>query len=136
MLSRAGRFLLALIMLLMFSGGAVLVSAQGFDPLAGSCDTPETRESLACKSTVNPPTTSDNVLIGPDGIITKVTSLLSLGIGIASIIIIMYGGLRYILSGNDSANINKAKDTVFYAVIGIIVAVAAQAIVVFVLNRI
>ena len=45
-------------------------------------------------------------------------------------------GLRYILSGGDNKKITDAKNTILYAIIGLIIAVLAFAIVNFVLNAI
>jgi len=48
---------------------------------------------------------------------------------------IIIGGLRYITSGGDSNNVTGAKNTILYAIVGIVIVVAAQAIVSFILNR-
>jgi hypothetical protein len=49
---------------------------------------------------------------------------------------LIWGGLRYIMSGGDSKKITDAKNTILYAIIGLIIAVLAFAIVNFVLNTI
>ena len=49
---------------------------------------------------------------------------------------LVWGGLRYILSGGDNKKITDAKNTILYAIIGLIIAVLAFAIVNFVLNAI
>jgi hypothetical protein len=56
-------------------------------------------------------------------------------IGAISVIMIIVGGIRYVLSNGNSSQINSAKDTVLYAVIGLIVALLAYAIVGFVINQ-
>lgn len=61
--------------------------------------------------------------------------VLSLVIGIVSVIMIMIGGFKYITSSGDSAKVNSAKDTILYAIIGIVVASLAQVIVRFVLTK-
>ena len=48
---------------------------------------------------------------------------------------IIIGGLRYITSGGDSGNVTGAKNTILYAVVGLIVVALAQVIVRFVVNR-
>lgn len=53
-----------------------------------------------------------------------------------SLLFIVIGGLRYVLSDGDPQNASKAKSTIVYALIGLLVAVAAQAIVSFVLNEV
>lgn len=75
---------------------------------------------------------------GDDDVIdmTKtVINLLLFGIGIVAIILIIHSGLKYITSRGDPANIKSAKDTLLYAVIGLIVALMAFTIVNFVLER-
>jgi len=52
-----------------------------------------------------------------------------------SIIVIIFAGIFYSTSMGDTASITKAKNTLLYAVIGLIVAVCSYAIVNFVLNQ-
>jgi hypothetical protein len=47
---------------------------------------------------------------------------------------LIYGGIRYTISGGDSSSVTAAKNTIMYAVIGIVVALLAYAIVNFVLK--
>ena len=47
---------------------------------------------------------------------------------------LIIGGIRYTVSGGDSGAVTSAKNTILYAVVGIIVAVLAYAIVNFVLT--
>ena len=54
--------------------------------------------------------------------------------GIAAVIMIVIGGMRYVLSGGDSSATKGAKDTILYAVVGLIVAIIAFAIVNFVVG--
>ncbi len=56
-------------------------------------------------------------------------------IGIISVIVIIIGGLRYVTSAGNSSQVSGAKDTILYAVVGLIVAISAYAIVNFVLAR-
>jgi hypothetical protein len=56
-------------------------------------------------------------------------------LGIIAVIMIIIGGIRYTTSNGDSNQIKGAKDTILYAIIGIIVAIMAYAIVNFVLAR-
>lgn len=67
--------------------------------------------------------------------IGRIVNLLLFIIGVVAVIMIVIGGLRYVLSGGDPKNTTAAKDTVLYAVIGIVVALLAYAIVSFVLNQ-
>ncbi len=63
-----------------------------------------------------------------------VTNVLLFLIGAISVIMLIIGGFRYVLSGGDSTQVTNAKNTILYAVIGIIVALLAYAIVNFVVS--
>ncbi len=64
-----------------------------------------------------------------------VTNTLILAIGVISVIMIIVGGFRYALSAGDGKNTAAAKDTILYAVIGLVVALLAYAVANFVLAR-
>ena len=70
-----------------------------------------------------------------DGLIKKVVNLLLWAIGIVSVIMIIIGGIRYATSNGDSNNVTAAKNTIMYAVIGLVIAIFAYAIVNFVLTQ-
>ena len=67
-------------------------------------------------------------------LIKTVVNLLLYAIGIISVIVIIIGGIRYTTSGGDANGIKSAKDTILYAVVGLIVAMLAYAIVNFVVG--
>lgn len=73
-------------------------------------------------------------LFGATGIFTTITNVLLFVVGAISVIMVIIGGLRYIISGGNTANVATAKNTVLYAIIGIVVALFAYAIVNFVLS--
>ena len=73
-------------------------------------------------------------LFGNAGIFTSITNVLLFVIGAVAVIMIIIGGLRYVTSGGNSASISAAKNTILYAIIGIIVALLAYAIIHFVIN--
>lgn len=75
-------------------------------------------------------------LIGPEGIFNQITSVALGVIGAVSVIMLIWGGLRYIISGGDSKKITDAKNTILYAIIGLIIAILSYAIINFVLNSI
>ena len=70
----------------------------------------------------------------PGGIKTAVNTLLYV-VGIAAVIVLIIGGLRFITAGGNPQSVNSAKDSILYAVIGIVVAILAYAIVNFVLGQ-
>lgn len=68
-----------------------------------------------------------------EGIKTIVNVLLFL-IGAIAIIMLIIGGIRYTTSNGDSAQVQSAKNTVLYAVVGLVIALIAYAIVNFVIS--
>ena len=75
-------------------------------------------------------------LIGDNGVFSRLTNTILLVVGLISVIMLVYGGLRYILSGGDSKKVTDAKNTILYAIIGLIISLLAFAIVNFVLNSV
>ena len=73
-------------------------------------------------------------LFGASGVFTTITNVLLYLVGAISVIMIIIGGIRYIISGGDSTNVSAAKNTILYAIVGIIVAVLGYAIVNFVIS--
>lgn len=73
-------------------------------------------------------------LVGPNGTFTNITNTILYAVGIISVIMLVWGGIRYIISGGDSKKVTDAKNTVLYAIIGLVISVLAYAIVNFVLN--
>jgi cytochrome bd-type quinol oxidase subunit 2 len=69
-------------------------------------------------------------------IITDIVNIFSVIVGVVSVIMIIYGGFRYVTSGGDSGNVSSAKNTIIYAVIGLVVVALAQFIVQFVLDKV
>lgn len=68
-----------------------------------------------------------------DNIQTIVNILLYI-LGAIAVVMIVIGGIRYATSNGDSSSTKAAKDTILYAVIGLIVAIMAYAIVNFVVD--
>ncbi|MCA1807368.1 MAG: pilin [Actinobacteria bacterium] len=67
--------------------------------------------------------------------VTEFVDILLLGITIAAVIMLIVGGIKYILSTGDPAKTTNARNTIIYALVGIVVAVFARVIVLFVLDR-
>jgi len=82
---------------------------------------------------VTPPGTSSNTL---QQYITIVINVLLGLIGVVAVIMLIIGGFRYVLSQGDEKATKGAKDTILFAIIGIVVAILAFAIVNFVIGAI
>lgn len=57
-------------------------------------------------------------------------------LGIVAVVIIIIGGVNYMTSSGDAGKVKKAKDTILYGVIGLVICVLAFAIVNFVISNI
>lgn len=75
-------------------------------------------------------------LIGPNGTFTQMTNTMLFAIGIVCVVMIIWGGLRYVVSGGDSKKVTDAKNTILYAIIGLIISLLSYAIVNFVITAI
>ena len=67
-------------------------------------------------------------------IIGTVVNVLLFLLGAVCVIMIIFGGFRYVTSKGDQSAVKAAKDTILYAVVGLIVAIAAYAIASFVVS--
>lgn len=71
---------------------------------------------------------------GPDKI-TAITTIVFTIIGAISLLMITIGGFRYIISEGDPQGVSKAKGTIIFALIGLLVSISAVSIVTFVIGR-
>lgn len=70
-----------------------------------------------------------------NSIISTILNILSVIVGVIAVIMIIIGGFRYITSGGSSEKVSSAKNTLLYAIIGLIIVALAQIIVKFVLAK-
>lgn len=70
----------------------------------------------------------------PDVITTIINVMLFIAAALA-VIMIIYGGIRYITAHGDEKQVKVAKDTIVYSVVGLIIAIIAYALVTFIFNR-
>lgn len=73
-------------------------------------------------------------LFGDGSIFTTIVNILLFIIGAISVIMLIIGGIRYTVSGGDAAAVTGAKNTILYAIIGLVVAFLAFAVVNWVLG--
>ena len=73
-------------------------------------------------------------LFGDTGVFRQITNTILYIVGIIAVIMLIIGGIRYVVSGGDSKKVTDAKNTVLYAIIGLIISFLAFAIVNFVIS--
>ncbi len=126
-----------LLITLLFIGLAMpaTVSAQ-YDLFPSECngtgnqnDPNDPRNASACSAT------GSNPIVGPDGILTKVLGIFSFVVGAAAVIMMIFGGMKYISANGDATKLASARDTILYAMVGIAVFLSSHLIARFVLSK-
>ena len=83
---------------------------------------------------------SEHGLNGADGDLgNSIITILNGVIGIIAavcVVIIVIGGVQYMTSSGDAGKVKKAKDTILYAIIGLVVCALAATIVNFVISKV
>ena len=75
-------------------------------------------------------------LLGDAGVLTTITNILLFVVGALSVIMLIIGGLRYVISGGNASAVTAAKNTILYAIVGLVVAFLAYAAINFVLGAV
>jgi uncharacterized membrane protein len=70
-----------------------------------------------------------------NNVITIVINLMSALVGVVAVIMIIVAGFKYVTSGGDSSSVASAKNTLIYAIVGLVVVALSQIIVKFVLQK-
>lgn len=81
------------------------------------------------------PTNAPSNLFGANSIFVTITNILLFIIGAIAVIMLIIGGVRYVVSAGDQNAVTSAKNTILYAIIGIVVAFLAYAAVNFVSSQ-
>jgi len=97
--------------------------------LCGGVDLDANTASANCTNVDSAGETDANKLI------KNIINIFSLVVGIVAVVMIIVGGFRYITSGGNDGNVGTAKNTILYAVIGLVIVALAQIIVRFVLHK-
>lgn len=73
---------------------------------------------------------------GVNKTVNLIITIFSWVVGVVSVIMIIWGGFKYITSGGESSSVTAAKNTILYAIVGLIIVALAQVIVKFVLGNV
>ena len=107
-------------------------SVSAADPLTNTC-AGSAATSTICQSRSDP---KKNPITGPDGLLTKAISLLSYIAGTAAVIAVIVGGIMYATASGDSNRASTGRQTVIYALAGLVLIVLARTIVLLIINRV
>ena len=100
------------------------VTTGTLDAAAGALDTAAQINLNAAKPNGVPTSVG-----GSNGIFRTVVNVLLFIVGAVSVIMLIFGGIRYTTSGGNANSVTAAKNTIMYAVIGLVIAIFAYAIV-------
>jgi hypothetical protein len=107
-----------------YTGPFCQVCNEGATGANGGTTTPD-------QSSTNPSTVcldkeqNDDPILGRHGILFRTVRFIAYMTGIASVIIIIISGIKYMTSTGDSAAVDNAKNTLAYALIGALISVIA-----------
>lgn len=76
-----------------------------------------------------PPISIPSSSVDPKNVTTKIINYSLFFIGALALIFVIWGGILFVTSGGDAEKTTKARNTLLYAIIGVIVVVLAYAIV-------
>ncbi len=99
-----------------------------FSPLEALAANSDLTAGMTASRPADTPTDASDVF-------KTITNILFFLIGAISVIMLIYGGIRYTTSGGNAKSIEAAKQTVLYSIIGLVVAILAYAIVNFVVTN-
>lgn len=77
---------------------------------------------------------TENPLTGPNGTLLKVVDVILVILGFAAVIMVIIGGIKFITSSGDPSNVTSARNTILYAIIGVVVAVIARPLLGFIIR--
>lgn len=114
-------------------GLGVLAPATTFAADGTTCE--DGSLSISCGANSARGSDQPDKLFGEDAVFQTIVNILLFIIGAVAVIMLIIGGIRYVVSGGDQNAVTGAKNTILYAVIGIVVAVLAYAVVNFVITE-
>ena len=117
------------------AASAMVLSYTSVAHAAATCDPANSSNIIASGAACAAPTGSADNLFVAGGIFQQISNTLIFLVGAIAVIMLIIGGLRYVTSNGEASSIKGAKDTITYAIIGIIVAILSFALVSFVIGR-
>lgn len=88
--------------------------------------------AAACSAQGN----TSNPIGGPTGVIHKVTLIVARFAGVIAVIVVIYGGFKLVIGGDDPSKVKEARQTIIYALVGVVIIVIGQTIIIFVVDRV
>lgn len=108
-------------------------SASAADNIQNSLCTGINSATGSTDTTCASGTATDNSAL--TNLLSEIVNIFTLVVGVVAVIMIIVGGFKYITSGGEASNVSAAKNTIIYAIVGLIIVALAQVIVHFVVNK-
>lgn len=124
----------SLIKLSSLLGSISVASLLSFQVVFAATPPTPTPTSLTDGSSAAAGTLSGNG-ISVTSLLAAVTNTLIFIVGGISVIMIIVGGIRYVISAGNATQITAAKTTILYAIVGLVISIAAYAIVTFIFKQ-
>ena len=121
--------LISTLMVAVMVFGVSIIYQTGNTEIAGAVNSEITSGMNATSAGTSTPTNANVV-------IKNVTNTMFFIIGAVSVIMLIYGGIRYTTSGGNANSVTAAKNTVIYSIVGLVISILAYAIVNFVVTNI
>ena len=121
--------LISTLMVAVMVFGVSIIYQTGNTEIAGAINSEITSGMNATSAGTSTPTDANVV-------IKNVTNIMFFIIGAVSVIMLIYGGIRYTTSGGNTNSVTAAKNTVIYSIVGLVISILAYAIVNFVVTNI
>lgn len=109
--------------------GVSIIYQTGNTEIAGAINSEITSGMNATSAGTSTPTDANVV-------IKNVTNIMFFIIGAVSVIMLIYGGIRYTTSGGNTNSVTAAKNTVIYSIVGLVISIFAYAIVNFIVTNV
>ena len=114
--------LISTLMVAVMVFGVSIIYQTGNTEIAGAINSEITSGMNATSAGTSTPTDANVV-------IKNVTNTMFFIIGAVSVIMLIYGGIRYTTSGGNANSVTAAKNTVIYSIVGLVISILAYVIV-------
>ena len=121
--------LISTLMVAVMVFGVSIIYQTGNTEIAGAINSEITSGMNATSAGTSTPTDANVV-------IKNVTNIMFFIIGAVSVIMLIYGGIRYTTSGGNANSVTAAKNTVIYSIVGLVISIFAYAIVNFIVTNV
>jgi hypothetical protein len=131
---KVGAVMQALMLACGFGLASVATVAATAPAAYADCSGPDSNNPILSGSQCAKANGTSNNLFAQGGVFQTIANTLIFIVGAVAVIFLIIGGLRYVISNGDPKNVSAAKDTILYAIVGIVVAVISFALVSFVIH--